>query len=368
MQLEKGVISRSQLTFLIAGFIQGALLTTAFIAKITKQDTWLVTLTGLGVSLLFALVYIALYKKFPSKTLIEIHTLLYGAYLGPLISIAYLFFIFTIMASNLRFIVDFILTYIMPETPISVLLILFTFICAWGVRSGIEVLARMSFTLVVITLGVIFLTIILLIKDMELSNFLPIFNTPLRDFIQGTHIIATVSFSEIFIFLMIFPSLNSHKKLKSSVMWGLIIGGGTFLLSTVRNTSILGITSSIMYSPSYETVRLIDLRNVITRLEVLVAIVLMNTMFLKVSLLYYATALGTAQLLRLKSYTPLVLPIGIISISFALLLFDSSVEQGNFANSIWPFVAFPFEFLLPLSSLVFAKLRGFPKQKKGASK
>ena len=368
MRLEKGIISSSQLMFLIAGFYQGSILANAFASRITKRDTWLALLIGLVITSIFALVNITLSKKFPNENLVQIHAILYGTYLGNFISAAYLFFIFMAMVYNLRFIGDFFLTYLIPETPLPIVVTLFTFICAWSVRKGIEVLARMSFTLVLITFVEIAFTLVLLIKDMELSNFLPVLDIPLRDFIQGVHIITTIPLAAMIVFQMIFPSLSSNQKIKSSVLLGLLLGAVTLILTDFRNNAVLGITLSIMYSPSFETVRLIDLGEIFTRLEVLVGIVMMNTMFLKVAVLYYGTALGTAQLLRLKSYSPLVLPIGILGISFALFTIDSSVEHSSFAVNTYPFFAIPFEFLLPLLSFVLAIVRGFPQQKKEAGK
>ncbi len=97
---------------------------------------------------------------------------------------------------NLRFFSDFLLTYIMPETPIVVILIMVTFICAWAVRNGIEVIARCSFIFVIITAIIVLSTFVLLIKEMKLTNFLPVFELSLKDFIQGTHIMASIPFCE----------------------------------------------------------------------------------------------------------------------------------------------------------------------------
>lgn len=368
MKLEKGEISSSQLMFLVAGFIQGSLVTLAYNDKITKQDTWLAVLAGLVLSVPFVLVYLALAQKFPGKNLIQIHDIIYGPYLGKLISALYLSFFLLIIAANLRIIGEFLITYIMPETPMLAIVIMFTFICAWAVRSGIEVIARTSFVFVVITIMSGLLTFVLLVKEMKLTNFLPVFETPLKDFIHGTHIMASIPFCEIFVFLMVIPYVNKIKQAKSSVLLGLIIAGATVLTISVRNTAVLGITSSIMVSPNIEAVRLIDIANIITRLEVLDLTVLLVTLFLKVSVFFYAMVLGLAQLFQLRSYAPLVLPFGIIAISLAVLRVDSAMEQGFFGANIWPIFAIPFYFLLPPFSLFLAKLRGLPKKQGGVRK
>lgn len=365
MRLEKGVISSSQLMFLVTGLIQGSALTVAFITKIAKQDIWLVVLSGLVISLFLALIYISLAQKFPSKNLIQINDIIYGPYVGKLISALYLYFFLLIIPANLRFIGDFSLTYLMPETPMSVILIMFMFICAWAVRKGIEVIARTSIILVVITIIISLFTFVLLLKDMQLTNFLPILELSLKDYIQSTHIMMAIPFGEVLVFFMVIPYVNNIKQAKSSVLLGLIIGGLTILSVTVKFIAVLGITSTIMTSPYFEAVRLIDIAGIITRLEILVAIGLLITVFLKVSIFYYATVLGIAQLLNLRSYLPLVLPIGIICISLSFFLYASPVEEVESAVSIWPIWSIPFELLFPLSSLLIAKIRRLPKKQGG---
>lgn len=143
------------------------------------------------------------------------------------------------------------------------------------------------------------------------------------------------------------------------------MGGVTLLIVTVRNTAVLGITSTILTSPSFEAVRLIDIAKIITRLELLVAVVLLVTLFIKVSIFYYATVLGMAQLLRLRSYLPLVLPIGIISISITVFMYDSPVEEAYNGANIWPIWTIPFQLLIPPISLLTAKIRRLPKQREG---
>jgi len=363
LKIERGEISSSQLMFLITGFILGSTLIVTFVFGVAKRDTWLAVLAGWVISLPFALVWIAVARRFPGKNLVQINDLVYGSYLGKPLSAFYVLFFLITTSQNLRFIGDFILTYIMPETPLELILIMFTFVCAWAVRAGIEVIARCSGIFVVITLVIVAFTFVLLMKDMEFANFLPVLETPLKSFIQGTHIIVVIPFSELIIFLMIIPYLNEIKQATSSVMAGLLLGGATLFIVTVRDIAVLGITSSIIAQPSFEAVRLINIANILTRLEIFVAIVLLVTFFIKVSVFYYAAVLSTAQLFNLRSYFPLVLPSGIICIALAIILADSAMEQAYISSDVWLFYATPYELILPCLTLLIAKLRGLsPKQ------
>ena len=367
MKLEKGELSSTQLMFLVGGFIQGSLLTLTFAKDATKHDIWIAVIAAFIMSLPLTFVYLTLALKFPGQNLIQINDIIFGPYLGKLVSLQYILLFLTIVSANLWFVGDFFLTFIMPETPILAIMIMFAFICAWAVRAGIEVIARMSFLLVLITVIIIFITFIFLLKDMKFTNFLPIFELPLHDFIQGTHILMAIPFNEVFIFMMVIPYVNKMKQVKTSVLYGLIIGGISFLIIVIRNTAVLGPLADIVVSPSMVAVRLIDIGKIINRLEALVAIALLVTIFLKVCVFYYATVLGIAQLLKLRSYVPLVIPIGIIGISIALSN-ESTMQFSYSAKNTYPVFAMPFYIGLPLLSLFIAKVRNLPKQKEWKAK
>lgn len=360
MKLEKGEISSSQLTFLVGGFLQGSLLTLDFAKDASKHDSWLALVAAVMISLPLALAYLTLALKFSGQNLIQINDAVFGPYLGKLVSLQYIMLFLMIVSANLWFAGDFFLTYFFPETPVIVIMIMFAFICAWAVRAGIEVLARMSVILVLVTFLIVLITLIFLLKEMKFSNFLPIFDIPIHDFIQGTNIMMAIPFNEVYVFLMVIPYANKMKQVKSSVIYGLIFGGITFLLVSIRNISVLGPIADIVLSPSMETVRLIDIGEIIERLEALVGISLLVTIFLKVSVFYYATVLGIAQLLKLRSYVPLVIPVGIIGISLALTN-QSSVQFTYSAMNTYPIFVIPFYIVLPLMSLLIAKIRKLPK-------
>ncbi|MCM1565670.1 MAG: endospore germination permease [Dehalobacter sp.] len=359
MKIEKGEIASSQLMFLVAATVQCSALMVAFMTRFAKHDTSLIALISLAISILIALVYIILVQKFPGNNLIQINDIIYGTYLGKLVSAQYLLFFILLIPANFQYLGEFVLTYIMPETPTSFIIIMFAIVCAWAVREGLEVIARIGIILAVTAVIIFLVTFVLLLKDMDFTNFLPVLVLPLKDIIYSIGILVTMPFGEILVFLMIIPYVNVLKQAKSSVLLGLIIGGATLLIISIQFTTVLGDTSAIMVSPYFEAVRMINIAGIITRMEILVAIGLMITMFVKVIVQYYAVVLGTAQLFNFRSYLPLVFPIGAISISLAFLSFASPV--GTYIKMGWPIFCVYFEILIPLISLLVAQIRKLPK-------
>lgn len=357
MKIEKGVISKEQLMFLIIGLIQASTLTAAFISGITKQNTWLILLMGFTIMLFLLLVYTSLNKKFPDRNLIEINDVIYGRYFGKVISILYIYYFWYIISANFRFTADFFCTYLFPETDITVFIIILAITCAYAIKKGIEVIARASFILGILTIINAVLLTALTIKDMNLSNFLPIFQINLKEFIQGTNLMISIPFGEIVTFLMIFPYVNDKKGVKKSAFMGLIIGAVFFLIVILRNIAILGSLGPIHFLPSYQIARLINVGEVLTRMEILIAIILLFNEFVKICVMYYATVLSIAQFFKLRSYRPLVIPIGIISVVFSIIMFGSTAEHSHFAATIYVIYDIPTVIIFPIISLVVASIR-----------
>ncbi|RJE47291.1 hypothetical protein A7K50_04795 [Dehalobacter sp. MCB1] len=358
MQLEKGKMASSQLTFLVAGIIQCSSLMVGFATRYAKQDIWWISLAALLVYFLISLFFLNLVVKFPGKNIIQINDIIFGPYVGKFISIQYLGYFFFVLVAFFQFIGEFVVSYIMPETPQIVIEILFFLICAWTLRKGVEVIGRVGLILSAITIVLYSLTFFLLLKDMEPANFFPVMDVPLKDMLYSLSVLVGVSFANVFVLLMLMPYVNIVNQVKRAFRTGLVIGGVSLFFISVQYIAVLGDSAAIMVLPYYEAVRQINIANVFTRMEILVAIGLMFTLFIGIITAYYATTLGVAQLLKLRSYAELVLPIGIIALNFSLVSYKLSIHMARKESAYLLYISF--QLLLPLASLVVAKIRKLP--------
>lgn len=362
MLLKDKEIPVSQFTFILITFMLGSthIITTA--TKLVEQQAWLALLLALGEGLVTALIFLTIAKRFPGKNLVEINELLLGRYLGKFVTIIYLWFFIHIASLELRFIGDFT-TLILPETPPLVFILSFIIMCASAVRNGIEVIGRCSIVILPLVFSEILLSFGLLIKDMNFDNFLPLFELPFSDLLVTGHIITTVSFGQGILFLMFLPALNEPKKVQRSLFAAFVLALLLLMLINVRNIAVLGGSIEILTYPSYQAVKLINIAEILTRLDILLVFAEILTTFIKVSLLYYIVVLGTAQLLKMDSYLPLVLPIGSIMISLSLLLLGFYLEYFKFTIHVFPLYSFPFELGIPLVLLLLALFKGKRQQK-----
>lgn len=352
MSLGKEQISGRQLMFSIACFVQGSSLVTSYVTTTAKQETWIVIIAGYIVSLPILGMYAALAHIFPGKSIVEITINVFGNILGRIFSLLYIYFFFSLAFLNTRDMGNFINGFIMPKTPMMAFLIMFIFICAWAVRSGVETMTRYSVLFVITSFIVTSTTSILLFKDMKTSNFFPILSLPISKYLQGTHAVIAIPFCEIISFFMLFPDVKETKKVTKALYGGVTIGLVTLLLSTLRNTAVLGPLIPILSSPTFETIRFIDVGHILTKMEILYAGSLIMLLFFKVTIIYYATVKGIAQVFNLHSFRVLVPIFGVLIIISAFSVFDSAVEHAYWGTHVAAIYSILFEVILPIITLL----------------
>lgn len=361
MKLGQGKISWNQYILLYFGFINSIALIFLPAAK-AKHLIWLAVLASIMAGLFYVYVYVTLALMFPGKTFFAINDLVFGAYVGKLISASYLWFFLLSTALNLRVFGNFF-TVLYPETPLLVFLVMTILVSAMAVRRGIEVIARCAQFLVPITIIFAFFTTSMLIKDMDIRNLLPVAGISWKDFLQATQAVTSFLFGETIVFIMIIPYLNKVREAKKSII-PLLLAGLYLAVITARNTAVLGIAGTIVQYPSFEVLKTINIGDILTRLEIIIAISFLFMGFLRISLFYYGLVLGTAQLLKLRSYKPLINPLAALITCLSIINFENVHEDFVFANFYFPLYSFPFQVGLPLLALVVAMLRGLHKKEK----
>ena len=358
MKIDNGKVSASQFMFTVACFIQASTLLTAFFISVTKQDSWIVSIFGFLVGMIFLWLYTTLMKNFPNKNLVEINDLVFGSVVGKIFSLVYIYFFLTLSALNLKDLGDFVGMAIMPNTPTIVILVSFMCICAWAVRGGIEVVTRYSLFFTFIASFIMIVTFFLAFNDIDFNNFLPMFNQPVMKYVQGTHIIATIPFGEIVVFLMVTPNIEiPSNKLGKYFTLGFAVGGTSLTLIVLRDIAVLGNIITLFTFPSFETLRMIRLSRALGRMEVLFAVILIILLFFKISFLYYVSVLAISQIFKLNSYKNIVLGVGVIIVIYSFNLYYSMVQHMEHGSIITPFQWLIYEFLLPLITLIVAKIR-----------
>lgn len=361
MTTEKIQLSHSSLIILMMGFIFGS---TVIISPGggAGHDAWLAVLIGLGEGLVFVAIFTLLAQRFKGKTLVEIATLVYGPVIGKAISLiflAYLFHLGSLVLSNFSRFFGLIL----PETPNRVFSLLIILVCILSVQRGIEVIARCAIIFVPINIAIILVDTLFLIKEMKLENLLPFFDVPIAKLLLAAHGTATFPFGETVVFLMLFCYLKTTKRgILISSFLAVITTGMILMMIVARNFSVLGASAEVYIYTSFQAVQNINIVNIINRIEILIAINFLNMGIIKISVLLFGTVSGTAQVLGLKSYKPLIIPFSILMIFLESITNVNTPEMLEFAEKTYPIYALPFQLGIPLLTLVLAIIRKLPRE------
>ncbi|MBE7063223.1 MAG: hypothetical protein E7390_05495 [Ruminococcaceae bacterium] len=348
-----------QLTFGIAAFIGGSSLFTVFVSQITLQDSWITALLALAASLLTIWMYTGLISRFPGRGLLEMHTEVYGKQIGLLLNFLYVLFCIGFAAVSLRNLGDFFSSYIMPETPMLVVLILFALTCALAAGQGIGTVLRLSFLLFTFMFLALLLNCFLLIKNMELSNFLPILRLGLDTYAKGSFVLTAAPFCEIVIFLILLPYADRKTNVKKSFFQGLLLGALHLMITFLRDIAVLGSSLAFLTEPTYEAVRRIHILDVFSRLEIIFAFVLIVMRVFKLSILFCAILRAVEDTVgrTFQRRRTVLIFVATLAVIAALFGFRTGMTLPEwFRNTGAYFFGF-FEIVLPLITLIVAAIR-----------
>ncbi|MBT2674646.1 GerAB/ArcD/ProY family transporter, partial [Streptomyces sp. ISL-14] len=109
--------------------------------------------------------------------------------------------------------------------------------------------------------------------------------------------------------------------------------------------------------PLMNVSRYISLADFFEHVESAVMAVWIVGAFVKISVFYYASALGTAQCLNLSDYRPVVWPVGILIVIFSLWSLPSSMDASRNDINVFPLQSILMQTIIPLLLLVIAAIR-----------
>jgi spore germination protein KB len=229
-------------------------------------------------------------------------------------------------------------------------------LCAFIVRGGIEVLGRAAELFVPVFIFPICILILLLIPDLEFKNIFPILGEGIMPPIKGA-IVPGGWFSEFFLIIFLLPFLADMKKGMKSGMMTVFAVMMTLIVVNLTVLFVLGPTTSTKLYPLMNVSRYISFADFFEHVESAVMAVWIVGAFVKVSVFYYASALGTAQWLNLSDYRPVVWPIGILIVIFSLWSLPSSVDVSRNDINVFPLQSILMQTIIPLLLLVIAVVR-----------
>ncbi|MEC0092785.1 GerAB/ArcD/ProY family transporter [Paenibacillus macquariensis] len=352
---ENGKISIRQFTILVMLVTIGdsILILPSISSSFAKQDTWISGIIGLLVGLIAVYIFSALGNLYPKLTLIQAIQKILGKWFGTLVAALFLLFPLITIVTFTREMGDFITTEMMAETPTLAIQILFTCIVIFAVRLGLEVFARTGEIFLPCIILLFLLLVIFLIPQAEFEKLLPILENGIKPVIHGSFSFIAYPFLELVVFLMIFPYINQVRLIRKGFLQGALLGGLVLIILVVISILVLGAdeTARTIY-PSYSLARRISIGLFFERVEAMVALLWMLTIFMKSTFYFYVFNLGLAQLLKLKGYRMLTLPTGFLIIVLSPIISPNITYYNNLLAEYLPYYDVTCYLLFPVFLLV----------------
>jgi spore germination protein (amino acid permease) len=324
-----------------------------------KNDAWIAGLVGIVMVLPMLLIYSIILSDFPGKDIFDILNFLLGNVWGRIVSLLYIWYAFHLGALVLRNFGEFINAVAMPETPMLVPMLCLGLLCIAAAKLGIEVIGRTTTYFLPIMLFVLLVVEFLAIPQFKLDYLKPIFENGLTPILKGGFSSFSFPFAETVLFLGVFSSLQTGKSPFKAYFLGILFAGCIIIIVTIRNIGVLGNMLGDFYFPSYEAVSMIRIGDFIERIEVTVSFVFLFGVFIKASICLLVACKGIGKVFNLKDYRSIVIQTGLLMIFFAYTVYDNSVEMKYWAFKVYPYYAFPFQVLLPLTVLILGKIKLF---------
>ncbi|MGP7818017.1 GerAB/ArcD/ProY family transporter [Niallia sp. 01092] len=325
-------------------------------AKTAGRDMWISPFFASISGLFTTFIIYRLHKKFPDETIFQYSKHIVGTFLSKCIGFILLLYLLLVTSIIVREYADFIMISFLHLTPLVVVVGSMIILCAFSVRSGLEVIARAAqvfFPIYIIPL----LMLLLLIYDFKLGNMFPVLEHGLKAPLKGA-LQPSLWFNQIFLMAILLPYLTDKQK-------GNKMGYITILFNLICMVFlnfvclfVFGEDVNVYNYPVFTAFRYIYIPPFFERFESVVIVVWVLGLFIKVSLFYQLLVLGTAQWIGIKNEKPLVFPFGFFIIVIAIWLSPNVAILTTFIEETVPVLEILLYVCIPVCLLVIAMIRG----------
>lgn len=182
------IISTKQLFAILFTLLvgRGLIVLPTLVAKRAQQDGWISIMISGVLSWVLMNLLLFVMQYFEGKTFIEISEFALGKYLGKLPSMLLLFYYLVFAALTIRVVVDLTDTWLLPRTPIEILIISILGLCYYLCRNGLKILGRFDQALLWVVLPIFPLFILPFVQHRNMLMFLPMGGAGFANILQAS--------------------------------------------------------------------------------------------------------------------------------------------------------------------------------------
>ncbi|ULL18787.1 spore gernimation protein [Paenibacillus sp. H1-7] len=355
----KEIINMRTFTILVAFFTVGTsiLITPSGLAHEAKQDAWLACIAGIAANLLLAYLYIVLGKRSGGLTLVQFSEHVLGKWIGKAVSLVFILFFYLLASLMVGDLGYFLTSQILQETPIEVLQLLFILIVVVTVRSGFIVYTRAAVFFFPWMIALFLLLILPLIPKVNVKQFLPVLEFGVKPIARGGFTFQGLQ--ETVVLFMFYPYVHKLKGHWNGFISGVLIGGAILLATTIGSIAVLGVSlTANQLFPAYTLAKTMSIGHFLERVEGIMILIWVLSIFFKIVLTFHAALSGLAQLANVKDEKPFVVPLALGLVVLSLMCYPNTIYINEYLSKNWSPFSLIFTLLLPLLLLAASWFRG----------
>lgn len=280
------------------------------LALILENDGWIAILLGGLLIIPIVIIINRLFKLFPDKNISEIGYEVYGSWIFKFLIVIGLIYFIALLGFLSRHLGEITKAFLLPNTPIEVIIISFILCTSYISRCSIGVIGRASYHIYSLIIGYIILLSILSFKSLDFTNILPVFQSSIKDLPKGT-LTSFFSYSGFEILFFAIPFAEEKEKTLMASLSGLAIIIVIYLMFFIMSLSQFGIYRLKTQSfPSIAIVKEIDLPGYfIENLDIFAMGVWILIVFATVAAVYFMSGRVAADLFKLENHDLFILPL-----------------------------------------------------------
>lgn len=290
------------------------------LAVSNAQHGWLAIIISVLPGLVLLLVYYFLLnnsrKPFPG--LLEEHL---GKIAGKILGFVYLLSFFLVVVLSLVIFANFFLSNVLPDMPISILLLFIILPAFYAVRTGLDVTARVVELVLLVAFPLAMLLLLLGISpESEWSRLLPLGGFTASGLFNGILLVNSY-FSLMIIVLVLGQFCHKQRVLWRWMLAAYIISVGSMLLAVIIPIAAYGPSlTAVQTFPVFNIARSTNIGGFIHNIEVILVSAVMPGVFAVLSVFWFAFCYSAQQLFNLSDYRFLVGPSAIMAGVAAVLM------------------------------------------------
>ena len=324
-------------------------LTQGSMAREVGRDIWLSTIIANLAATVFIVFVVMVIQRMPKGDLIEQGRTMFGEWFGKLLAILFFVYFLSSMGPIMATFVYHLKDYFLPDAHTIIFIIVAMVVGCYAIYFGLEVMARMA---LIGVFSILSLNILLLLGSFgkfDIRELLPIFESGVVNTAwAGRHLFA--DWTMVFMMIsLILPNVKQIKVWKRSNLAGIFYGAGFILMWPIVETGVLSAHVAGEYIVScMQMARSAQMGLYIHRYEMVMVAFFAISLLTQTMVSLYCASISLQKILGLKSYRPLIIPVGLLLGGFSYWIVFDHARAMRFIENEWIGISLSIAICVPL--------------------